>query len=75
MYGMGFGEITVVLLIALVVLGPKELPHYFRNAGQFARAVRDWFRSIESDSALMGSAFAALAVMTIYLIGLMIRFR
>jgi sec-independent protein translocase protein TatB len=39
---MGFGEFTVVLLIALVVLGPKELPKYLRKAGQFAGRARDW---------------------------------
>jgi sec-independent protein translocase protein TatB len=39
---MGFGEFSVVLLIALVVLGPKELPRYLRMAGKFAGRARDW---------------------------------
>lgn len=40
MFGLGFGELVVVLLVAVVVLGPKELPRYLRHAGQMAGRLR-----------------------------------
>lgn len=40
MFGLSFSELIVVLLVAMVVLGPKELPRYLRKAGQFAGRLR-----------------------------------
>ena len=40
MFGLGFGELCVLLLVAVVVLGPKELPRYLRKAGQVAGQLR-----------------------------------
>jgi sec-independent protein translocase protein TatB len=39
-FGLGFGELVVVLLVAVVVLGPRELPRYMRLAGQWAGRLR-----------------------------------
>jgi sec-independent protein translocase protein TatB len=39
-FGLGFGEFLVLLLVAMVVLGPRELPRYLRKAGQFAGKMR-----------------------------------
>jgi sec-independent protein translocase protein TatB len=39
-FGLSFGEFLTVLLVAMVVLGPKELPKYLRKAGQFAGRMR-----------------------------------
>jgi sec-independent protein translocase protein TatB len=39
-FGMSFGELTILLIVAVVVLGPKELPRYLRKAGQFAGKMR-----------------------------------
>jgi sec-independent protein translocase protein TatB len=39
-FGLSFGEFVTVLLVAMVVLGPKELPKYLRKAGQFAGRLR-----------------------------------
>lgn len=36
MFGLSFGELVVVLLVAIVVIGPKELPRMLRKAGQWA---------------------------------------
>ncbi len=38
--GMGWFEIAIVLLVALIVLGPEKLPHYARNIGKFIRQFR-----------------------------------
>lgn len=40
MFGLSFGELVVLLIVAVVVLGPKELPKYLRKAGQLAGRVR-----------------------------------
>ena len=40
MFGLGFGEFLVLLLVAMIVLGPRELPRYLRKAGQFAGKMR-----------------------------------
>jgi sec-independent protein translocase protein TatB len=39
-FGLSFGELCVLLVVAMVVLGPKELPKYLRKAGQFAGRMR-----------------------------------
>lgn len=40
MFGLSFGELVMLLLVAVVVLGPKELPRYLRKAGQLAGQLR-----------------------------------
>jgi hypothetical protein len=66
-FGISFGEFSVLLLVAMVILGPKELPRYLRKAGHG--------RDIEDDRGLVASALAALAIVTVYLIGLAIQAR
>jgi sec-independent protein translocase protein TatB len=39
-FGLSFGELCVLLIVAMVVLGPKELPKYLRKAGQLAGRLR-----------------------------------
>src|SRR5215472_6884483 len=39
-FGLSFGELCVLLMVAIVVLGPKELPRYLRKAGEFAGRLR-----------------------------------
>jgi sec-independent protein translocase protein TatB len=39
-FGLSFGELVMLLLVAVVVLGPKEMPRYLRKAGQLAGQLR-----------------------------------
>ena len=41
MGNLGFPELVVILLVALLVLGPKRLPGVARAMGQAVRAFKD----------------------------------
>lgn len=41
MFNIGGGEVLVILLVALLVLGPDKLPEAARTAGKVMRQVRD----------------------------------
>jgi sec-independent protein translocase protein TatB len=51
-FGMSFGEFAVLLLVAMVVLGPKELPRYLRKAGQFVGRARGWANDMRRKSGI-----------------------
>ncbi len=44
MFGIGFTEILVILVVALLVIGPKRLPDVARALG---RAYREFIRATE----------------------------
>ncbi len=52
MFDIGWGEMFLIGIVALIVVGPKELPALFRTVGNFtgkARAMaREFQRSMES---------------------------
>ncbi len=41
MFGMGFGELLLVLVIAVIFLGPEKIPETARTLGK-------WFNEIKS---------------------------
>lgn len=53
MLGIGFSEILVILAIALIVLGPKEIPKVARTIGRIMREIQrtsdDLRRTIDSE--------------------------
>lgn len=55
MFGIGSTELLVILVVALIVLGPRNLPKIAntlgRAMGQFQRASRDFQRSINTEIA------------------------
>lgn len=40
MFGLGWSELLVVGIVALIVIGPKDLPGVFRTMGQFTGKAR-----------------------------------
>ena len=41
MFDIGWTEMLVLGVVALLVLGPRELPNLLRTAGRYARQMRD----------------------------------
>jgi len=39
-FGIGFGELVLILLLALIIWGPKRVPEIARNLGKTVRALR-----------------------------------
>ncbi|SHJ14610.1 Sec-independent protein translocase protein TatB [Wenxinia saemankumensis] len=52
MFGLGWSETLLIAIVALIVVGPKDLPGLFRQVGQFtgkARAMaREFSRAMEA---------------------------
>jgi len=54
MFDIAWSELFVILIVALVVVGPKDLPRLMRKVGQWAgraRAMADQFRRSFDDMA------------------------
>jgi len=49
MPGIGFPELLVILVIALIVLGPKKLPEAGRAMGKGMREFKDSLNGVNDD--------------------------
>jgi sec-independent protein translocase protein TatA len=49
MPGVGFPELLVILVIALIVLGPKKLPEAGRAMGKGMREFKDSINGVNDD--------------------------
>ncbi len=47
MFDVGWSEILVVAIVAIVVVGPKDLPKFLRAAGRVVRQVRQMAREFQ----------------------------
>ena len=48
MFDLGWAELMVIGIVALIVVGPKDLPVMFRKAGQFVGKARGMAREFSS---------------------------
>lgn len=49
MFEVGFSEMAVIAVIALIVLGPERLPKAARMAGTFLRKARQSFENLKTE--------------------------
>lgn len=49
---MGFGELALVVIVGLVIFGPKELPKMLRKAGQWAGKLRRMAADLRAQSGI-----------------------
>lgn len=49
MFDIGFSEILLIAVVALLVVGPKEFPALVRTAGEWVGAVRRAASSVKSE--------------------------
>jgi sec-independent protein translocase protein TatB len=49
MFDVGFSELLIIAVVALVVLGPQRLPHAARLAGLWVRRLRAQWWSVKAD--------------------------
>ncbi|MBQ2833746.1 MAG: twin-arginine translocase subunit TatB [Clostridia bacterium] len=52
MFNIGFAELILILLIAFVVVGPKDLPKVARALGRFVKYIRNMIEEVKRESGL-----------------------
>ncbi len=48
-FGIGFGELLFLAVLALIVFGPKRIPEIARSVGRFLRQVREATSGIDQE--------------------------
>lgn len=53
MFGIGWSELFILIVIGLIFIGPKELPHVIKNVSRFMKQIMgardEWIRTIKDD--------------------------
>src|SRR5689334_19808734 len=52
MFNLGFGEILVICVVLIIVVGPERLPSLMKNVGKAVRTVRQASREIQTSIGL-----------------------
>ena len=52
MFNIGGAELIVILLIAFIVVGPKDLPKIARALGRFTRSIRSMVEEVKRETGL-----------------------
>jgi Tat protein translocase TatB subunit len=52
MFGMSFGELCVLVIVGVVIFGPKDLPRVLRGAGKFAGKLRRLASDVRAESGI-----------------------
>lgn len=49
MFDIGFWELVIIALVALVIIGPERLPEFARDAGRWVRKIRDFIQNAKRE--------------------------
>ena len=49
MFDIGFWELSIIAIIALIVIGPDRLPKFARDAGHFVSKIRGYIRNTRKE--------------------------
>ena len=52
MFGLGFGEVVLLVIVAIVVVGPRQLPSMMRTAGQWVSRIRRMSTDLRAQSGI-----------------------
>ena len=52
MFGLSFGELCVLVIVAVIVIGPKDMPKVLRKAGEWAGKMRRMASDIRAQSGI-----------------------
>src|SRR5690349_15312145 len=52
MFGLSFGELVVLIIVAVVVIGPRDLPKVLRKLGQWAGKMRRMAADLRTQSGI-----------------------
>lgn len=52
MFGLGFGEVVLLVIVAIVVVGPRQLPSMMRTAGQWVTRIRRMSTDLRAQSGI-----------------------
>ena len=50
MFGIGLAEICIILVIAVLVIGPKQIPEAAEALGKFVRTIRQFFNEFKREA-------------------------
>ena len=53
---IGWFEILIVVVVAILIIGPKDFPIVIRKIGQWTGSVKKYFTDIQKDVSDMGNA-------------------
>ncbi len=48
MFGISWTEFALTAVVAIIVIGPKELPHLLYSAGKFFRKIKKFSSDVQS---------------------------
>lgn len=52
MFNIGFGELILILLVAFVIVGPKDLPKVAAALGRGVRTIRQFMREFQDETGI-----------------------
>ena len=52
MFNIGFGELMLILLVAFVIVGPRDLPKVAAALGRGVRTIRQFMREFQDETGI-----------------------